>query len=140
MKSYERFPLNIALDDDAQGPSVVAVAFVANVLVAIAKIAAAMLTGSSSMRTEAVHSWVDVGNEGFVVAATRSARKPADFTHAMGHGRASYVWALFASPGTLAAGALVGIWEGVRQLGEPGAQRHYFIGYVVFGVCPRDGK
>ena len=134
MKSYERFRLNIALDDDMHGPSVVAVAFVANVLVAIAKTAAAVLTGSSSMRTEAVHSWVDVGNEGFVVAATRSARKPADFTHAMGHGRASYVWSLFASLGTLAAGALVGVWEGVRQLSEPDVQGHYVIGYVVLGV------
>jgi cation diffusion facilitator family transporter len=134
MKSYERFRLNIALDDDTHGPSVVAVAFVANVLVAIAKTAAAVLTGSSSMRTEAVHSWVDVGNEGFVVAATRSARRPADFTHAMGHGRASYVWSLFASLGTLAAGALVGVWEGVRQLGEPDVPRHYVIGYVVLGL------
>lgn len=134
MKSHERFRLNVAKDDDSHGASVVAVAFIANILVALAKTAAAVLTGSSSMRTEAVHSWVDVGNEGFLVAASRSGRKPADFTHPMGHGRASYVWSLFASLGTLAAGALVGVWEGVRQLGEPDVERHYFAGYVVLGV------
>src|SRR5271163_1164487 len=134
MKSYERFRLHLSAGGEAEGLTVVVFAFVANVLVAVAKTVAAVLTGSSSMRTEAVHSWVDVGNEVFVVAATRSARKPADLAHAMGHGRAAYVWSLFASLGTLAGGALVGVWQGVRQLGEPDVERHYLIGYIVLGV------
>lgn len=134
MKSVERFRLHVSVDEEADRPSVVVVAFVANVLVAIAKTVAALLTGSSSMRTEAVHSWVDVGNEGFVVAAARSGRKPADETHPMGYGRASYVWSLFASFGTLVAGAFVGVWQGVRQLGEPDVATHYVVGYVVIAV------
>jgi cation diffusion facilitator family transporter len=134
MRSHERFRLHVAVDEEAHGPSVVAVAVVANVLVAIAKTVAAALTGSSSMRSEAVHSWVDVGNEGFVVAASRSARKPADEGHPMGYGRASYVWSLFASLGTLAAGAVVGIWQGVRELGEADVATNYLIGYLVIGV------
>ena len=46
--------------------------------------------GLSRRGTEAVHSWVDDGNEGFVVAAHRSARKPADEQHPLGYGRASF--------------------------------------------------
>ena len=68
------------------------------------------------MRTEAVHSWVDVGNECFVVAAARSARLPADEQHALGYGRASYVWSLFASIGTLLLGAVVG-YHSILDLG-----------------------
>jgi divalent metal cation (Fe/Co/Zn/Cd) transporter len=123
MRSHERFRLHVAGDDEKRGALMIAVAFVANVLVAIAKTVAAVITGSSSLRTEAVHSWVDVGNEGFVVAAARSARKPADTAHPLGSGRASYVWSMFASLGTLAVGAVVGIWQGVRALGarrDPG--------------------
>src|SRR4051812_49099604 len=116
MRSHERFRLHVSPDGESEGASVVAVAFIANVLVAIAKTVAAMITGSSSMRTEAVHSWVDVGNEGFVVGATRSAAKPADERHPMGYGRASYIWSMFASIGTLAGGAVVGVWQGVHQL------------------------
>ncbi len=134
MKSYERFRLHVAVDEESEGPSVVAVAFIANVLVAIAKTVAAVLTGSSSMRTEAVHSWVDVGNEGFVVAATRTARKPADEAHPMGYGRASYVWSLFASIGTLAGGAVVGVWQGIQQLSEPDIGAHYLVGYSVIAI------
>ncbi len=134
MKSYERFRLHVSAEEEAEGPSVVAIAFAANLVVAIAKTVAAVITGSSSLRTEAVHSWVDVGNEGFVVAAARTARKPSDEGHPLGYGRASYVWSLFASIGTLAGGAVVGVWQGVRELSEPDIGSHYLIGYLVIGM------
>ena len=41
----------------------VLVAFGANVLVAVAKSVAAVLTGSASILAEAAHSWADAGNE-----------------------------------------------------------------------------
>lgn len=134
MKSHERFRLHVTPDDEAEGPSVVAVAFIANLLVATAKTVAAVITGSSSLRTEAVHSWVDVGNEVFVVAASRTADRPADELHALGYGRESYVWSLFASLGMLIAGAAVGVWQGVHELGEADPGSHYLIGYIVIAV------
>jgi cation diffusion facilitator family transporter len=137
MKSYERFRLHIPVEEAAHGTAVVVVAFVANVLVAISKTVAGWLTGSSSMWSEAVHSWVDVGNEAFVVAANHAARKPADPAHPMGHGRASYVWSLLASLGTLAFGALVGVWQGIHELRAPAHDDtlHYEVGYIVLAVA-----
>jgi len=73
----ERFRLHVHPEDGNESRAIIVVSFVANVLVATAKTVAALITRSSSMRTEAVHSWVDVGNECFVVAAARSARLPA---------------------------------------------------------------
>jgi cation diffusion facilitator family transporter len=134
VKAYERFHLHVQVDDAAEGRAAIAIAFIANVLVAAAKTVAAMITGSSSLRTEAVHSWVDVGNEGFVVAAARTARRGADERHPLGYGRASYVWSLFASLGMLLAGAVVGVWQGIRQLSDADVANQYLVGYIVIAV------
>src|ERR1700678_538269 len=65
----------------------VLVAFGANVLVALAKSAAALITGSASLLAEAAHSWADAGNEVFLLIANRRSRRPPDPAHPFGHGR-----------------------------------------------------
>ena len=54
----------------------VLVAFGANFAIAIAKTAAAAVSGSASMLAEAAHSWADTGNEVFLVVADRRSRRP----------------------------------------------------------------
>lgn len=49
----------------------VIIAFLANILVAIAKTIAAVITSSASMVAEAAHSWADAGNEVFLLIADR---------------------------------------------------------------------
>ena len=56
----------------------VIVAFGANLLIALAKSAAAVMTGSASMLAEAAHSWADTGNEIFLLIANRRSRRPPD--------------------------------------------------------------
>jgi Co/Zn/Cd efflux system component len=56
---------------ESESLTTVVVAFVANVLIAIAKTAAAVLTGSASLTAEAAHSWADSGNEIFLLIADR---------------------------------------------------------------------
>lgn len=132
--SLQRFRSRVNLIDANEGRAMIIVSFVADVLVAIAKSAAALITRSSSLRTEAVHSWVDVGNACFVVVAGRKSRRPADEVRPFGYGRESYVWSLFASIGTLMIGAVIGIWQGVQELGGHEPAAHYVVGYVVIGV------
>src|SRR5262245_55150074 len=55
----------------------VVVAFAANLLVAVAKSAAAVMTGSASLLAEAAHSWADTGNEVFLLIVNRRSRRPA---------------------------------------------------------------
>ncbi len=57
------------------------VALGANVLIAVAKTAAAVVTGSASLVAEAAHSWADSGNEIFLLIANRRARRPPDRQH-----------------------------------------------------------
>src|SRR5215471_6236157 len=112
----------------------VLVAFVANVLIAIAKSAAAAVTGSASLVAEAAHSWADAGNEIFLLIAHRRSRRPPDIAHPLGHGREAYVWSLFAALGLFVAGAAVSVTHGVQELLHPQPAERFAVGYVVLAL------
>jgi cation diffusion facilitator family transporter len=112
----------------------VIIALGANLLVAVAKTVASVITASASMVAESAHSWADFGNEIFLlVADTRSARE-RDSRHPLGYGREAYVWSMFAAFGIFTAGAVVSIWHGVQELFEPERGTDYAIAYVVLAV------
>jgi cation diffusion facilitator family transporter len=112
----------------------VLVAFGVNVLVALAKSAAALITGSASLLAEAAHSWADTGNEVFLLIANRRSRRPPDLAHPFGHGREVYVWSLFAALGLFVAGAAVSVTHGVQELITPETAGHFAVGYAVLAV------
>jgi cation diffusion facilitator family transporter len=113
----------------------VVVALAANGLLAVAKTAAGVLTGSASMLAEAAHSWSDTGNEVFLVIAERTGQRPRDEAHPRGYGRSTYIWSLVAAFGLFSAGAVVSIWHGVTELfAEPG-RAAYTANYIVLGLA-----
>ena len=113
----------------------VAVALIANVMIAIAKSVAAAVTNSSSMPAEVAHSWADAGNEVFLVIANRRSRRPTDDPHPLGYGREAYVWSMFAALGLFAAGAAVSITHGITELFSPTEAENFEIGYIVLAIA-----
>jgi cation diffusion facilitator family transporter len=112
----------------------VLIAFGANLLVAMAKSVAALVTGSASMLAEAVHSWADTGNEVFLLVANRRSRRAPDRAHPLGHGREAYVWSLLGALGLFVAGAAVSVTHGVQELLSPQAATDFVVGYVVLAI------
>jgi cation diffusion facilitator family transporter len=112
----------------------VLVAFAANLLVAVAKSIAAVVTGSASLSAEAAHSWADTGNEVFLVVANRRSTRPPDHAHPLGYGREAYVWSLFAALGLFVAGGAVSIIHGINELRAPTPADDFAVGYLVLAV------
>jgi cation diffusion facilitator family transporter len=121
-------------DRESESLMTVLIAFGANLLIAAAKSAAAVLTGSASLVAEAAHSWADTGNEVFLLVANRRSARPADPAHPYGHGREAYVWSLIAALGLFVAGGALSVTNGVQELLHPGPADRFDIGYAVLAV------
>lgn len=113
----------------------VIIAFLANVLVAIAKSIAAAVTGSAAMVAEATHSWADAGNEIFLLIADRAGARKKDERHPFGYGRSAFVWSLIAAFGIFTAGSIVSITHGIAELRNPSPVESPTVAYVVLAVA-----
>jgi len=112
----------------------VVVALAANLGIALAKLAAAIISGSSAMLAESFHALGDTGNEVVLLVAQKQSQRPADEDHPLGHGRAAYFWALIAALGVFVTGALLSIRQGVLELLHPEATTSFTVAYVVLAI------
>lgn len=95
------------------------VATAANVGIAISKFASGIVSGSSSMVAEGIHSVADTGNEILLLLGHRRAAKPPDNTHPFGHGKALYFWAFIAAVCMFVLGGGISIYRGALNLMSP---------------------
>jgi cation diffusion facilitator family transporter len=122
------------LQRHSAGRRVVYAALAGNVAVAVTKLAAAAITGSAAMFSEAVHSIVDCGNEGLLLYGYRRASRRPDLVHPFGYGRELYFWSFIVALMLFALGAGVSIYQGVHHVIAPEPIRHAGISYMVLGL------
>jgi cation diffusion facilitator family transporter len=106
----------------------------ANLAIAVAKIVAGALTGSSSMLAEGAHSVADTVNQIFLLTALKRSAKPADVQHPFGYGMERYFWSLLAAVGIFVLGAGFSVYEGIHSLMHPEPIEALTVAYVVLGA------
>lgn len=101
------------------GGKAIIAALLANLGIAIAKFVGFLISGSSSMLAESVHSLADTGNQGLLLLGGRQSRRRADASHPFGYGRERYVYAFVVSIILFSIGGVFSIYEGIEKLQHP---------------------
>jgi cation diffusion facilitator family transporter len=113
----------------------VLVALAANLAIAVAKLVAGLISGSSSMLAEAAHSVADTLNQVFLLTSLRVSQRVADPEHPFGYGKAQYFWSLIAAASIFVAGAVFSLYEGLHTLLSGGGESTgVLVAYAVLGV------
>ena len=118
----------------AENSKTVLFALASNLGTALAKLLAALSTGSSAMLAGAFQAFADGGNEVLLLLAQRRGARPPDEQHPLGHGRATYFWALLASLGVFAVGTVLSVHEGIDGLVHPEPISSFRPAYVVLAI------
>lgn len=98
------------------GTRAVIAALLANMAVAVAKFGGFVITGSSAMLAESVHSAADSGNQGLLLFGGKRAKKAADKTHPFGYGRERYFWGFVVALVLFTLGSLFASFEGLHKI------------------------
>src|SRR5580765_4537477 len=98
---------------------VVLTALAGNGAIALAKFAAAWISGSTAMLTEAIHSLVDTGDQLLLLVGQRRGLRPPDDSHPLGYGMEVYFWSFVVALMVFVLGGMLSIYEGVRHILDP---------------------
>ena len=94
-------------------------ALAANAGIAAAKFVGYLITGSSSMLAESVHSVADTANQGLLLWGQRQARREADRLHPFGYGRSRYFYSFVVALVLFTLGSVFALYEGYHKISHP---------------------
>jgi cation diffusion facilitator family transporter len=121
---------------EQHGGRAIVAAFLANLGIALAKLVGFLVTGSSSMLSEAIHSLADTANQALLVIGGRRSRRPASAQHPFGYGQERYFWSFLVAVMLFLLGAVFSLYEGYHKLShpEPVAAAGWAIGILAVAV------
>jgi cation diffusion facilitator family transporter len=94
-------------------------ALLANAGIAVAKFIGYLITGSSSMLAESVHSVADTSNQGLLLFGQQRARKEADRLHPFGYGRSRFFYSFVVALVLFTLGSVFALYEGYHKISHP---------------------
>lgn len=101
------------------GSKAIIAALTANLSIAVLKFVAFLLTASSSMLAESIHSVADSGNQLLLMVGKKRAAKQASPEHPFGYGRERYIYAFIVSIVLFSVGGLFALYEAYEKWHEP---------------------
>jgi cation diffusion facilitator family transporter len=97
------------------GTKAILAALFANIGIAVTKFVAFLLTGSSSMLAEAIHSVADSSNQGLLLLGGKRAQRKATPLHPFGYGRERYIYAFIVAIVLFSIGGLFALYEAYHK-------------------------
>jgi cation diffusion facilitator family transporter len=101
------------------GTRAIIAALLANAGIAVAKFVGYLITGSSSMLAESVHSVADTSNQGLLLLGGNRAKRAATTEHPFGYGRDRYFYSFVVALLLFSLGSVFAMYEGIHKLEEP---------------------
>ena len=101
------------------GTKTIVTALIANFTIAIAKFFGFIITSSSAMLAEAVHSVADTSNQALLLLGKKRSRKQPTAMRQFGHGRERFFWAFVVSLVLFSIGSMYAIFEGIEKIRHP---------------------
>ncbi|MGH1469804.1 MAG: cation diffusion facilitator family transporter [Cellvibrionaceae bacterium] len=111
-------------------------ALCANSAIAVAKMVAAVITGSGAMLAESIHSFADAGNQALLILGLKKAKRPPSEDYPLGHGKSIYFWSFIVAIILFSLGGLFSLYEGWHKFNHPEPLKSPWIaiGVLIFAI------
>ena len=106
-------------------------ALVGNIFVAVIKFIGFLISGSSALFSEAIHSMADTINQGLLMVGIKRSQKIADKDFSYGFGQERFIWALISACGIFFIGSGVTIYHGIESLIN---RKEAYISPIIFVI------
>ena len=110
-------------------------AFIGNIFVTVIKTFVAVLSGSTAMFAESVHSFADTLNQCLLLIGLNRSKRPADNSHGYGYGIERFFWSLISACGILFIGAGITIYHSIDSLIFKSTESYGFGWYSFIVLC-----
>ena len=117
--------------------SVIVTALLANIFIALLKFIVAIITHSSAMIAEAIHSSADTLNQVLLLVGIKRGKRKPDSLHPFGFASELYFWSFIVAIILFTAGAAFSIYEGIHKLTHPMPIKNitYAFGVLIFSIA-----
>ena len=117
------------------GTKAIIAALLANAGIALAKFVGYLVTGSSSMLAEAVHSVADTSNQGLLLLGGKRAQRAATAEHPFGYGRDRYFYSFVVALLLFSLGSVFALYEGIHKLESPEPLTSPLVAVIILVVA-----
>jgi cation diffusion facilitator family transporter len=133
---YNAVTFGVNMDQHSNSLTSIFFALGANMAIFIAKLGAALYTGSGAMLAEAVHSLADTGNQLLLLVGLRQAKRPPTSEYPLGFGKSIYFWSFIVALILFSMGGVFSVYEGIHKLQqlEPLQTPWIAIGVLIFSI------
>ena len=106
-----------------------------NLTIAIIKYIVSVISGSSAMLAEAIHSLADTTNQIFLLIGRKRSGKVADEVHSLGYGKEEYFWGFLVAVLLFFLGGCFSIYEAIHKLKHPEPLGNYLYIFIVIAAA-----